>query len=220
VIFTDNQKPYKQRKVRILNGAHTSFVLASYCAGNDTVGESMKDADFAGFMHDVIYDEVKPTLDLPKEDLLSFAGAVKSRFENPFIRHELLSIALNSVSKWRARCLPSVIEYYKRFGKVPKNLAFSLAALINFYSSDERGEGCLIGHRGEGTYQIKDDAAVLDFFAENCKKSAEGLVDAYFEFEKDAFDKMDPQGCAELKAAVAADLQAIRDKGVRAAMKR
>ena len=219
VIFTDNQKPYKQRKVRILNGAHTSFVLASYCAGNDTVGESMKDADFAGFMHDVIYDEVIPTLDLPKEDLLSFAGAVKSRFENPFIRHELLSIALNSVSKWRARCLPSVIEYYKRFGKVPKNLAFSLAALINFYSSDERGEGCLIGHRGEGTYQIKDDAAVLDFFAANSKKSAQELTDAYFEFEKDAFGKMDAKGCAELKAAVAKDLDAIRRLGVRAAMK-
>ncbi len=220
VIFTDNQKPYKQRKVRILNGAHTSFVLASYMAGNDTVGESMKDADFAGFMHDVIYDEVIPTLDLPKEDLLSFAGAVKSRFENPFIRHELLSIALNSVSKWRARCLPSVIEYYKRFGKVPKNLAFSLAALINFYSADERGEGCLIGKRGENTYQIKDDAAALDFFAANCRKPAKELTEAYFEFEKEAFDKMDAKGCAEFKAAVAEDLEAIRSMGVRAAMKR
>ncbi len=219
VIFTDNQKPYKQRKVRILNGAHTSFVLASYMAGNDTVGESMKDADFAGFMHDVIYDEVIPTLDLPKEDLLAFADAVKSRFENPFIRHELLSIALNSVSKWRARCLPSVIEYYNRFGKVPEKLAFSLAALINFYSSNERGEGCLIGHRGDNTYQIKDDADVLDFFAENCGKSADELVNAYFEMEKAAFSKMDSKGCAEFKAAVIKDLEAIRTKGVRAAMK-
>ncbi len=219
VIFTDNQKPYKQRKVRILNGAHTSFVLASYCAGNDTVGESMKDADFADFMHAVIYDEVIPTLDLPKEDLLSFAGAVKSRFENPFIRHELLSIALNSVSKWRARCLPSVIEYYNRFAKIPEHLAFSLAALINFYSSDERGEGCLIGHRGEGTYQIKDDAAVLDFFAANCRKSAEELTDAYFEFEKEAFSKMADAGREALKTKVAADLGAIRKDGVRAAMK-
>ncbi|MBO4415512.1 MAG: tagaturonate reductase [Lachnospiraceae bacterium] len=210
VIFTDNQKPYKQRKVRILNGAHTSFVLYSYLCGHDTVLESMQDEKIANFMHDTIYNEIIPTLDLPREDLLKFADAVKNRFENPFIRHELLSIALNSVSKWRARCLPSVIEYYNRFKKVPANLAFSLAALIRFYSTDERGEGALIGHRGEGTYLIRDDAAVLDFFAANCKDEAKVLVDKYIEFEKDAFSKMDSQGLEEFKAAVTAGLEKLR----------
>lgn len=85
VIFTDNQKPYKQRKVRILNGAHTSFVLASYLAGNDYVRESMEDELIGNFMHQTIYDEVIPTLDLPKEDLLEFASAVDGRFRNPYI---------------------------------------------------------------------------------------------------------------------------------------
>ena len=206
VIFTDNQKPYKQRKVRILNGAHTSFVLYSYLTGHDTVLESMQDPEIAGFMHDTIFNEIIPTLDLPKEDLLSFADAVRNRFENPFIRHELLSIALNSVSKWRARCLPSVIEYYNRFKKIPKNLAFSLAALIRFYSTDERGDGALIGHRGDGTYLIRDDAAVLDFFAANCHDTPEVLVDKYIEFEKDAFAKMDPKGLDAFKTEVAEDL--------------
>ncbi|MBR4726176.1 MAG: tagaturonate reductase [Lachnospiraceae bacterium] len=206
VIFTDNQKPYKQRKVRILNGAHTSFVLYSYLSGHDTVLESMQDEKIAGFMNDTIYNEIIPTLDLPKEDLLSFADAVKNRFNNPFIRHELLSIALNSVSKWRARCLPSVIEYYNRFKKIPKNLAFSLAALIRFYSTDERGDGALIGHRGDGTYLIRDDAAVLDFFAANCHDTPEVLVDKYIEFEKDAFAKMDPKGLDAFKTEVAEDL--------------
>lgn len=223
VIFTDNQKPYKQRKVRILNGAHTSFVLASYMAGNDTVGESMKDADFAEFMRCTIYDEVIPTLDLPKEDLLAFADAVKSRFQNPFIRHELLSIALNSVSKWRARCLPSVVEYYKRNGRTPKHFAFSLAALINFYCSDERGDASLVGHRKvdgkDNTYPIRDDAAVLDFFAANAGKSAADMTEAYFEFEADAFSKLDGAAMADFKAAVAKDLESIRISGVRTAMK-
>lgn len=210
VIFTDNQKPYKQRKVRILNGAHTSFVLYSYLCGHDTVLESMQDEKIAGFMHDTIYNEIIPTLDLPKEDLLKFADAVKNRFENPFIRHELLSIALNSVSKWRARCLPSVIEYYNRFKKVPTNLAFSLAALICFYSSDERSEGALVGHRGDGTYLIRDDAAVLDFFAANCKDEAKVLVDKYIEFEKDTFSKMDPEGLEQFKAEVVKGIEKLR----------
>lgn len=219
VIFTDNQKPYKQRKVRILNGAHTSFVLASYMAGNDTVGESMKDEDIAEFMHTTIFDEVIPTLDLPKEDLVAFAGAVKYRFENPFIRHELLSIALNSVSKWRARCLPSVIEYYNRFKKVPTNLAFSLAALINFYCTDERGDGVLIGHRNDGTYIIRDDAAALDFFAANASAEPDVIVKKYIEFEKNAFDGMDPEGLKKLEEQASRNLADIRKYGVREAMR-
>lgn len=211
VIFTDNQKPYKQRKVRILNGAHTSFVLASYMTGNDTVLESMNDGIISDFMDNTIYEEIIPTLDLPKDDLMEFADAVKGRFMNPFIRHELLSIALNSVSKWRARCLPSVIEYYNRFKKIPDRLAFSLAALINFYCSSERGDNCLVGHRGLDTYPIRDDAAVLDFFEKHSNDDPGELVAAYFEFEKEAFAAMDATGCKYFRTSVAAYLSSIRN---------
>lgn len=165
VIFTDNQKPYKQRKVRILNGAHTSFVLASFLVGNNYVLESMKDADIKAFMTKTIFEEIIPTLSLPKEDLISFAESVIDRFENPFIKHALLSIALNSVSKWRARCLPSLLDYVEINKKLPKNLTFSLAALMEFYSGNELREGVLIGHRGEEEYKIMDDKEVLEFFA-------------------------------------------------------
>lgn len=103
VIFTDNQKPYKQRKVRILNGAHTSFVLASYLCGNDIVLESMQDELIFNFMKATIFDEVIPTLTLPKQDLIDFAEAVITRFNNPYVKHALLSISLNSVSKWRSK---------------------------------------------------------------------------------------------------------------------
>ena len=125
VIFTDNQKPYKQRKVRILNGAHTSFVLASYLCGHDTVLESMEDPLICSFVKKTIYDEVIPTLTLPKEDLAEFAEAVITRFFNPYVKHALLSISLNSVSKWRARCMPSFLSYAKKEGKLPKRLTFS-----------------------------------------------------------------------------------------------
>ena len=103
VIFTDNQKPYKQRKVRILNGAHTSFVLASYLCGNDIVLESMNDELILNFIKATIFDEVIPTLTLPKKELDEFAEAVLTRFNNPYVKHAHLSISLNSVSKWRAR---------------------------------------------------------------------------------------------------------------------
>ncbi len=132
VIFTDNQKPYRERKVRILNGAHTSFVPASFLTGNDYVLESMQDADIKDFMTKTVFDEIIPTLTLPKEELISFADSVIERFENPYIKHALLSISLNSVSKWKSRCLPSFKEYVNKFGRLPVHLTFSLAALMSF----------------------------------------------------------------------------------------
>ncbi len=167
VIFTPNQKPYKQRKVRILNGAHTSMVLASYLKGNDTVGQSMDDELMMKYIRQVIFEEVIPTLTLPKEDLLSFADAVIMRFRNPFVKHMLLAIALNSVSKWRARCMPSLLDYVKNEGKLPVCMTFSLAALIAFYTTPKAADltdGALTGVRGDETYMIKDDESALRFF--------------------------------------------------------
>lgn len=168
VIFTDNQKPYKQRKVRILNGAHTSFVLASFLRGSDTVGQSMDDELMLKYIRQVIFDEVIPTLTLPREDLLSFAEAVIMRFRNPFVKHMLLAISLNSVSKWKARCLPSLMDHVKQHGELPRCLAFSLAALIAFYTtplSPVITDSALTGIRNGESYLIRDDQAVLEFFA-------------------------------------------------------
>ncbi len=179
VIFTDNQKPYRERKVRILNGAHTSFVPASYLAGNDYVLESMRDRDIRDFMTKTIFDEIIPTLTLPKEELHTFADSVIERFENPYIKHALLSISLNSVSKWKARCLPSFREYVCKFGKLPPHLTFSLAALMSFYRSDEPSDHALIGHRGRDSYKIMDDDLVLEFFRKNSKLPNREFAEAY-----------------------------------------
>lgn len=218
VIFTDNQKPYKQRKVRILNGAHTSFVLASYLAGNDIVLESMKDELIVKFMKETIFDEVIPTLTLPKEDLVDFANAVITRFNNPYVKHALLSISLNSVSKWRARCMPSFLGYIEKEGKLPVHLTFSLAALMAFYTGTEIRDKALIGHRDGAEYNILDDAAVLEFFAANSSKDAAEFTHAVLSNED--FWGQDLSALEGAEEAVSAYLSDIRSMGMRAAMEK
>lgn len=216
VIFTDNQKPYKQRKVRILNGAHTSFVLASYLAGNDYVKESMEDEDIRSFMMKTIYDEVIPTLTLPKEELEEFAQAVITRFNNPYVKHALLSISLNSVSKWRARCMPSFLGYVEKTGSLPAHLTFSLAALMAFYTGSEIRGKALIGHRDGQEYQIMDDMKVLEFFRDNCGKETGESVRGFLGQEE--FWGQNLNEVAGLCDALTAYLNDIKENGMRAAL--
>ena len=216
VIFTDNQKPYKQRKVRILNGAHTSFVLASYLAGNDIVKESMDDDAIRNFMVGTLNEEVIPTLTLPKKDLEEFAAAVVTRFNNPYVKHALLSISLNSVSKWRARCMPSFLGYIEKTGKLPKRLTFSIAALMAFYTGTEIRDKALIGHRNGEEYNILDDMQVLEFFRDNSQKPTAEFVKAYL--GRTDFHGQDLNAVEGLTAAVTAHLDDIKTNGMRAAL--
>ncbi|MBQ9927114.1 MAG: tagaturonate reductase [Lachnospiraceae bacterium] len=213
VIYTDNQKPYKQRKVRILNGAHTSFVLASYLAGNDIVLESMKDETVFNFMKTTIFDEVIPTLTLPKQDLVDFAEAVITRFNNPYVKHALLSISLNSVSKWRARCMPSFLGYIELNKELPKCLTFSLAALMAFYKGTEIRDKALIGHRDGQEYNIMDDMAVLEFFAANSEKPSKEFAQNFLSNEE--FFGQDLTKIDGLVDTIAGYLDEIAAKGMR-----
>ncbi len=163
VIFTNHLKPYRDRKVRVLNGAHTGTVLAGYLAGEDIVRGCMEDTLIRGYMESLL-EEIMPTVDLPQEEVKAFKEAVVERFENPFIDHSLLAISLNSVSKWKARNLVSFHDYYQAKGEIPKYLTFSFAALMAFYQGTQIVSGALIGKRGEETYKIIDDASVLTFF--------------------------------------------------------
>ena len=216
VVFTDDHHPYKQRKVRILNGAHTSFVLAAYLAGKDIVRDSMQDDDIRDFMLKTIYDEVIPTLTLPEEELKAFAGEVVNRFNNPYVDHALLAISLNSVSKWRARCMPSFLGYVEKFGKLPAHLTFSLAALMAFYTGTEIRGKALIGHRDGQEYNIMDDMNVLEFFRDNCEKDTVSFVTAFLGSED--FFGQDLNKVAGLTDAVVAYLDDIKANGMRAAL--
>ena len=218
VIFTDNQKPYKQRKVRILNGAHTSFVLASYLCGNDIVLESMNDELILKYIKATIFDEVIPTLTLPKQDLVDFAEAVLTRFNNPYVKHAHLSISLNSVSKWRARCMPSFLEYIEKEGKLPAHLTFSLAALMAFYTGTEIRDKALIGHRDGQEYNIMDDADVLEFFAANSSKEPAEYAHAVLSNEN--FWGQDLTRLAGVEEAVTNYISDIRSMGMRKTMEK
>lgn len=151
VLYVKDVTPYKSRKVRILNGAHTALVPVAYLYGIDTVRESVEHPVVGKFIKEAIFNEIIPTLDLPKAELEKFAGEVIERFSNPYIKHLLMSIALNSFPKFETRVLPSILEYKKRTGVIPQKLAFSLAATIAFYK----------GKRGEEAIALNDDAAVL-----------------------------------------------------------
>ena len=133
IITRDKLEMYRTRKVRILNGAHTSLVPYALLSGFDTVKSCIDDEVMKEHVRKCVFDEIIPTLDLPREELESYAASVIERFSNPYIKHYLSSIALNSVSKFKVRVLPSILEYIKRFGKTPKTLVFSLAKLIEFY---------------------------------------------------------------------------------------
>jgi len=139
VVWTDNVDPYKKRKVRILNGAHTSMVLGARLYGLETVGECLKDEKVSALLKKCIFEEIIPTIG-DTEDNRKFGAAVLERFSNPFIKHMLLSIALNSVSKFKARVLPTILEYKEQNGCYPQGLVFSLAALIAFYRTDEAND--------------------------------------------------------------------------------
>lgn len=178
VLICDDHKPYKQRKVRILNGAHTSMVPGAYLAGQDIVRDCMNDSVIEGFMSKTLQDEIIPTLALPKEELLEFAGAVKERFQNPFIDHALLSICLNCTSKWKARVLPSFKAYLEQTGELPKCLTASFAFYIALYRSGQLTEKGLLCHRGQEEYLLNDDAAVLKFYDEHSQDSSEALAHA------------------------------------------
>ena len=212
--------PYKKRKVRILNGAHTGFVLGAYLAGFDIVRDCMHDDTIRDYMNKMLYEEVIPILPLDKADCENFAAAVTDRFNNPFVDHLLMSISLNSTSKWKARNMPSFLEYIDKFGKLPKVLTMSLAAYIAFYSSKivRREEDGLICVRPKGNeYKIQDDAWVLDFYYERKDADDASLVKDVLSNEK-MWDR-DLSKISGLYDEVLKDITLIREKGAKEAYK-
>ena len=218
VIVVPDVTPYKKRKVRILNGAHTGFVLGAYLAGYDIVRDCMHDETILGYMNKMLYDEVIPTLPLDRKDLETFAQAVQDRFNNPFVNHELMSISLNSTSKWRARNMPTFLDYVKEKGCLPACLTTSFAAYIAFYSNEiqELTDKGLVCRRPKGNeYTVSDDRWVLEFYLAHREDSPENLVHAVMtNREMWGQDLTEVPGFEE---AVIRILKQIRTEGAKAA---
>ena len=220
VFVTPDMSPYKKRKVRILNGAHTGFVLGAYLAGFDIVRDCMHDETILGYMNKMLLQEVVPILPLDQDDCKKFAAAVEDRFNNPFVNHELMSISLNSTSKWRARNMPSFLEYIKKNGKLPTCLTMSFAAYIAFYSNNiqELNDKGLVCKRAKGNeYTISDDRYVLEFYNAHKDDDIPTLVHAVMTNEQ--MWGQDLTKVAGFEEATVKNLTLIREQGAMAAYK-
>ena len=218
VFVAPDMTPYKKRKVRILNGAHTGFVLGAYLGGHDIVRNCMNDPVVLGFMNKMLLDEIVPILPLDQEDCRNFAAAVQDRFNNPFVNHELMSISLNSTAKWRARNMPSFLEYIEAKGQLPKCLTMSFAAYIAFFSNEiqELNDAGLVCRRSAGnTYTCSDDRWALEFYWNHRNDSVEELVHAVMTNEQ--MWGQDLTAIAGFEAATVANLKLIREQGALAA---
>lgn len=217
-IVVPDVTPYKKRKVRILNGAHTGFVLGAYLGGYDIVRDCMHDDAVRGYMNKMLYEEVVPVLPLDRQDAEGFAAAVQDRFNNPFIDHALLSISLNSTSKWRARNMPSFLEYTEKFGKLPRCLTMSFAAYLAFFSNDirELTDAGLVCRRPKGnTYTCVDDRWVLEFYWEHRADDIPALVHAVMTNEQ--MWGQDLTVIDGFEAATVENLKLLREQGALAA---
>lgn len=159
-----DMQPYRTRKVRILNGAHTAMVPFSLMYGNETVRETIENPFTFQFVNTLMFDEINETLDMDRAELESFTNEVLDRFRNPFIKHLLSDIALNTISKFKVRVLPSLLQYQAKFGKLPLNLTFAFACMIRFYKGEWKN----------GKLPIKDNAEVVAFFEQFWQENSNG----------------------------------------------
>ncbi len=216
VKWVKDMTPYRTRKVRILNGAHTSTVAVAYLAGIDLVRDAVHDPKVGEFLKQAVFEEIIPTLDLEKSELQQFAGAVLERFDNPFIDHKWSDISLNSTSKFEARVMPSLKKYFEKQRVLPKRMTFSLAALFALYYGTEIRDNKLVGHRNGKEYFVQDDLPKLEFFRsvwQRYEKAELGLEQAANEILMKFWPK-ETQELPSLASEVAFYLQEILNSGI------
>ena len=181
VMFVPSEAPYHERKVTLLNGPHTVLSPVGYLSGLNTVKECCEDPLIGKFVHKVMYEELLPTLNLPENELLQFAGDVMDRFRNPFVKHFVTSIMLNSFPKFRTRDLPGIKTYLERKGELPAGLVLGLAAICTYYKGGKRGEDEIVPNDDPKIVQLLKDLWATD----DVKQVAEGVLGAEFIWDED-----------------------------------
>ena len=209
VLFVPSEAPYHERKVTLLNGPHTVLSPVGYLSGLDTVKECVEDPEVGAFVRKVMYEELMETLNLPKPELQAFADSVIERFVNPYVKHFVTSIMLNSFPKYKTRDLPGLKTYLERKGELPKGLVLGLAAIITYYKG---------GMRGDVEIVPNDDAAIIALLKElwatgDVRKVAEGVLAAEFIWGENLNEI---PGLTDL---VTADLEQIQNEGMRSAVR-
>ena len=209
VLFVPSEAPYHERKVTLLNGPHTVLSPVGYLSGLDTVKECVEDPQVGAFVKKVMYEELMETLNLPKPELQAFADSVVERFVNPYVKHFVTSIMLNSFPKYKTRDLPGLKTYLERKGELPKGLVLGLAGIITYYKGGKRGDVEIVPN---------DDAAIVSLLKDlwatgDVRKVAEGVLAAEFIWGEDL------NAVPGLTDLLTADLALIQNEGMRAAVK-
>ena len=209
VLFVPSEAPYHERKVTLLNGPHTVLSPVGYLSGLDTVKECVEDPEVGAFVKKVMYEELMETLNLPKPELQAFADSVIERFVNPYVKHFVTSIMLNSFPKYKTRDLPGLKTYLERKGELPKGLVLGLAGIITYYKG---------GMRGNVEIVPNDDAAIIELLKNlwatcDVRKVAEGVLGAEFIWGENL------NSVPGLTDMLASDLDLILEEGMRAAVK-
>ena len=209
VLFVPSEAPYHERKVTLLNGPHTVLSPVGYLSGLNTVKECCEDPEVGKFVHKVMFEELLPTLNLPEEELVKFANAVLERFRNPFVKHFVTSIMLNSFPKFKTRDLPGLKTYLERKGELPRGLVLGLAGICTYYKGGKRGEDEIVP---------QDDEKIVGLLKSlwatgDVRKVAEGVLADHFIWGED-LNKI--PGLTDL---LAADLALIQKDGMRAAVR-
>ena len=198
ILIVKDLQPYRTSKVRILNGVHTAMVAFSIMLNQDTVKNAIDNNIINSFVNKLVYNEIIPILDLPEDELKIYAEDVFDRFKNPFLKHHLSSIALNSISKFKVRVLPSLLDYVDKFDKLPANITFSLACLIRFYKGNWQNENL----------PTNDDKAILDEFKSIWENNDYNII-AQLALENTSFWDQDLTEVANLQTEIAKILQLI-----------
>jgi len=209
VLFVPSEAPYHERKVTLLNGPHTVLSPVGYLSGLNTVRECCEDETIGAFVHKVMYEELLPTLNLPEEELRKFAGDVLERFKNPFVKHFVTSIMLNSFPKFKTRDLPGLKTYLERKGELPKGIVLGLAGICTYYKGGKRGDDEIV---------VNDDEAIKNLLLElwatgDVAAVAKGVLGAEFIWDEDL------NAVPGLTELLTADLALIQKEGMRAAVK-
>lgn len=166
VVWTNDLKPYQQRKVRILNGAHTWMAALGVLHGLSEVREVVEHPVYGEQLRSAIFDEIVPSVPLPEAEMRVYAEQVIERFANPYVRHKLTDIAMNTLSKFKVRLLPTLMAYQERTGELPPLIMKSFASLLRLYRVQQTEDGGYTGRKLNGESQvIRDDAAALSDLA-------------------------------------------------------
>ncbi len=215
VELVEDLKPYKQRKVGILNGCHTALTPVAWLCGIEFVKDAINDSQLENFLAKLLDKEIIPCLPLPVEELKPYADSVIARFRNPFLKHKLLDISLNSMTKFRTRLLPQLLRYCEDNGNVPPLMSLALAALICFYR----------GQLNDMSYPLKDDQSFLDMYRKLWGDAGMDAVNletaigiARQVLSLDDHWEADLLGVVGLPEQVAAQIVSITTKGMRATL--